>query len=121
VSLHVDEDIIAYMTNIDLTKPQTQRLIDAGKKALAAAGCPHVEVEIWHHADLSTHVVTGPLLYNWFWESGASVLERYETYFDVQLSREGLAYQLHNPFSGFSAASFSNLMQTQRKVCWGRF
>jgi hypothetical protein len=168
----VDEDIIVYLTNIDLTKPQTQRLIDAGKTALAAAGCPQVEVEIWHHADLSTHVATCPLLYNWFWESGASVLERYETYFDVQLNGEGLAYQLHNPFigrtvdlatltdflssdrqfltitgqalmgktklvleffrqvidtgedwialvvkpSGFSAASFSNLMQTQRKM-----
>lgn len=99
-SHYTNENFIVYLTNVDLNPTQEKGLAAVGLKALAAKGIKDVEVLIWHHGTLSTHVSANPLLFNWYWQNGAAVLEPFHTYFGYQFSHKELPFQFNNFFVG---------------------
>lgn len=83
-----EEDIIVYLTNVNLLPQQEEELLEVAQKAIIKKTNRDIVVKIWHHAWIESILPSHPLIYNWFW-GNEQVLMEYQTFFAAHLKNTG--------------------------------
>jgi hypothetical protein len=95
-----DEDFIVFLINVNLNPKQKEELQRLAMVELQKLGGSAVEIIVWHGGYLDAQLPRYPLLFNWFFQTEAPVLEDYKTFFQPYLRRADLRSQLWNNFVG---------------------
>lgn len=99
-----DENFIVIFTNVSLSPQKLKECLKIATDTLAEKGITNCEAIIWHGGHIETLLSTLPIIYNWFWERNAILLQTYDQYFAKQLEESPeLRNQLFNPFFGREA------------------